>query len=311
MPSETKKPYITILVITYNRPGDMLELLKDLEKQHSLSEIVGEILVLNNASTEPYNKVTAYIKAHAEMGVQYFPHPRNLGVAGGRNYLIRKAHCPYLLALDDDVLFRDNQAIEKISKLLEAPHYQDNHTAVITLNIFYDANKRRQKSALPHKKYDTYKDKEWFLTYYFTGAAHLMKKVLFEETGLYPEDFFYGMEEYDLSYRVINAGYSLAYDSGVKVWHKESPEGRVPPKEKLAMMWKNKCTVAWRYLPKRFFYSTVLMWGFQFLRKSNFSFSLFLKTIRHIAAIPRNENRTPISEEAMKYLRSVQARLWY
>src|SRR5690606_29808521 len=128
------------------------------------------------------------------------------------------------LVLDDDVELAENNAIQKIATLFNRPEFVENNTAVITLDIYYHANRQRQVSAFPHKQLHQLEGKPWFLTYYFTGAAHCMRRELFDHTGLYPEDFFYGMEEYDLSYRVINAGYTLAYDSSVMVLHKESPE---------------------------------------------------------------------------------------
>jgi Predicted glycosyltransferases len=89
-----------------------------------------------------------------------------------------------------------------------------------------------------------------------------------EKVGSYPTDFFYGMEEYDLSYRVLEAGYSIAYTDKVVMLHKESPLGRKPKKEKLQMMWVNKSKVAYRHLPKKYFYSTAFMWSLEYLKKN-------------------------------------------
>lgn len=304
-------PTISILIITYNRPEDTLDLLKSLNEQNNIREHVGEILILNNNSSVSYSSIEEYTESHPDLKIKYIPHDKNLGVAGGRNFLIRTAQYPFLLVLDDDVVIPDNNAIIKASSLFAKKEFKENNTAIITLNIFYYSTNERQKNALPHKKYAIYKDREWFLTYYFTGAAHLMKKELFEQTGLYPEDFFYGMEEYDLSYRVINSGYSLAYDSSIKILHKESPEGRVTNREKLGMMWYNKSVVAWRYLPTVYFYSTVFMWGAFYLKKSGFHFSGFFRTFRKIRKIRTGIPTDKINSDALAYLRKVKARLWY
>lgn len=304
-------PSISILIITYNRPEDTLALLENLKNQQDLLQYIGEILLLNNASTTSYKTVEIFLQENPDLPVKYIVHNRNLGVAGGRNFLIKKAQYPFLLILDDDILFPDNDAIEKISGLLDKPQYVKNRTAVITLNIFYFATHERQKSALPHKQYNAYKDKDWFLTYYFTGAAHLMRRELFEQTGYYPEDFFYGMEEYDLSYRIIEAGYSLAYDNSVKVLHKESPKGRITNKEKLRMMWYNKSVVAWRYLPRKYFYSTMYMWSLEYLKKTGFDFHGVFKNLKRIKSIPKNVPIQKIGANSLSYLQKVNARLWY
>jgi len=240
-----------------------------------------------------------------------FQSEENLGVARGRNFLIEKAKFPLLLVLDDDVVFAEKNAIEQVSALFEKEQYVKNNTAVITLNIFYFDTKERQKEALPHKNYEKYKNKVWFLTYYFTGAAHLMRRELFEKTGLYPGDFFYGMEEYDLSYRIINAGYSLAFDSDVKVLHKESPKGRLANKEKLKMMWFNKSKVAFRYLPKKYFYSTSFLWSLFYLKKTGFDLKGFFENWKKIKEIPATVPAKKIDEKSLEYLKKVKARLWY
>lgn len=302
---------ISILIITYNRPEDTLALLENLNTQVELGSHVGEILLLNNHSNTSYHTVTDYLQQHPELPVLYINHTENLGVARGRNFLIKRAKCPYLLVLDDDVVFGQNDALKTIAGLFGKPHFSENNTAVITLNIHYYDTGQPQKNALPHKHYETYKDKQWFFTYYFTGAAHLMKKELFSQTGYYPEDFFYGMEEYDLSYRIIDAGYTLAYDNSVKVLHKESPAGRVTNKEKLGMMWYNKCVVARRYLPKKYFYSTALTWALEYLKKTSFDILGMLKQLNKIRKIPSKVPAQKISTASFSYLKLVKARLWY
>lgn len=302
---------ISILIITYNRAHDLLIFLESLVVQKDLSRYVAETLILNNASTESYDEVKEFIVAHPEMSAEFIDHHENLGVARGRNHLIKKAKSPYLLVLDDDVLFETNDSIIKISSLFNKPQYIENNTAVITLNIHYWDTKERQKSALPHKHYEEYKNKEWFFTYYFTGAAHLMRSELFQKTGYYPENFFYGMEEYDLSYRIIDAGYTLAYDNSVLIWHKESPWGRQPNHKKVQMQWVNKSIVAWRYLPFIYFISTAFMWNLQFLKLVPTHLFTYVSSGIKVFSIPFREKRKVIGKNALLYLKAVKARLWY
>ena len=77
----------------------------------------------------------------------------------------------------------------------------------------------------------------------------MIKSESLDVVGLYPESFFYGMEEYDLSYRLIEAGYSIGYDPSVTVEHKESPAVRLGDHAKLRRRSVNNTVVAWRYLP--------------------------------------------------------------
>jgi GT2 family glycosyltransferase len=304
-------PQISILIISYNRPEDALSSLQNLKEQIELNTYVGEVLLLNNASSVSYEMIENFAATNPDFPLIYLKNDENAGVAKGRNILIKKARFPLLLVLDDDVIFAEKNAIKKIATLFQKPQYVENNTAVITLNIFYFETKERQKEALPHKSYEEYKNKNWFLTYYFTGAAHLMKKEIFDKTGFYPSDFFYGMEEYDLSYRIINSGYSLAFDADVKVFHKESPKGRLANKEKLKMMWFNKSKVAFTYLPKKYFYTTAFFWSLFYLKKTGFDLNGFFGTWKKIKEIPATVSVKKINEKALDYLKKVSARLWY
>lgn len=302
---------LSILIITYNRPDDLLALLKDIDQQEASQEYLKEVLILNNASTVSYKPVEDFINNHKNIPITYIPHNENLGVARGRNFLIDKATGKYILMIDDDMEFGSRDAIKTMAVLFEQPQYIENNTAIITLNTFYYSTRQRQDSAFPHKNLKEYGDKHWFLTYYFAGGAHIVKKEVFDKVGIYPVNFFYGMEEYDFSYRIIDAGYTLAFDDSVLLLHKESPTGRVPNKEKLSMMWVNKSKVAWRYLPKKYFYSTAFMWGLQYLKKTGFNLPGFFKSWLKIFKIPATETRNPISETSIQYLHKVQARLSY
>jgi GT2 family glycosyltransferase len=129
--------------------------------------------------------------------------------------------------------------------------------------------------------------------------------------GLYPENFFYGMEEYDLSYRTLDAGFSIRYDDRVVIRHKESPAGRLTPREKLRGMWVNKSKVAWKYLPKRFFYTTALLWSLEYWKKSGGHLGGFVRGWGEVFRIPGQERRRPVGAAALDYLRRVKARLNY
>ena len=303
-------PLLSILIITYNREEDTLLLLQDIEAQHKVMQYVGEILLLNNKSSDPYERVTDFI-AQSGLPIDYMVNDTNAGVVGGRNLLLQKAKFPHLLILDDDVVFEDKSAIGKIARLFNKEQYVQNNTAIITLGIFYYSTGVRQQNAFPHKQYEAYKDKDWFLTYYFAGGAHLVKRELFDKIGYYPEDFFYGVEEYDLSFRTLDAGYTIAYDGAVNVLHKESPKGRMPNKTKLAMMWRNKCIVAYRYLPKKYFYTTLFMWCLFYLKRTGFDLAGALRHLWLNARIPRTVKANPVSAKTLSYLQSVKARLGY
>jgi len=288
----------------------MLELLQNICSLDSAAELLEEVIVVNNASTDNYTPVKDFITATPALPFYYFDAPENLGVAKGRNFALAKGKAPIIIMLDDDAVLQNKDSLQNL-----VTEFKENNTerpkAIISFKVLYYDNLQMQKNALPHKHFEEYKNSSFFETYYYAGGAHAIKREVIEKLGQYPDDFFYGMEEYDLAYRILDAGYSIVYSDKIVMLHKESTLGRKPKKEKLQMMWLNKSKVAWRYLPKKYFYSTAFMWSFQYLKETGFNISGFFNGWKKIFTISSTEKRTPIKQTTMGYLRKVKARLWY
>jgi GT2 family glycosyltransferase len=298
------------IIITYNRPDDTLELLQNIAGMQKAAHLLQEVILVNNASTADYTAVEEYITANRQLPFNYFYSDENLGVARGRNYAISKSSAPILIMLDDDAVLQNSDAF---TRLLE--EFENKNTArpkaIVSFKVLYYDTLQMQKNALPHKKFKKYKDKAFFETYYYAGGAHAIRREALETVGSYPTDFFYGMEEYDLSYRLLDAGYSIVYSDAVVMLHKESPLGRKPKAEKVREMWVNKAKVAWRYLPEKYFYSTAFMWALEYLRQTRFDVKGFIKGWKEIFSISKKEKRRPISANTIQHLKRVEARLWY
>ena len=301
---------LAIIIITYNRPDDTLELLKNIAQLDKASELLEEVILVNNASTADYSEVEKYINTQNALPILYHFSNENLGVARGRNFAIKKSTAPILIMLDDDAVLQNRDALTN----LEAGFQTENSLrpkAIISFKVLYYETLQMQKSAFPHKQFQKYKDKSLFETYYYAGGAHAIRREALGKVGSYPTDFFYGMEEYDLSYRLLDAGYSIVYSDAVVMLHKESPLGRKPKAEKLRMMWLNKSKVAWRYLPKKYFYSTAFMWSLQYAKMTRFHLPGWFKSWRQILRIPVTERRTPLRPRTLSFLKEAGARLWY
>jgi GT2 family glycosyltransferase len=301
---------ISLIIITYNRPDDLLDLLQSLARQSDISPLK-EVLVLNNASTVSYQHTEQYINEHPELKVNYILSAENLGVSRGRNKLMSMAEGELMLVLDDDIVFHTDNSLPIISGTFNKPFFTDANTGIITFRVIYYDTKEQQQTALPHKQFEEYRYKSEFLTSYFTGCSHVIRKELLTRTGLYPTDFFYGMEEYDLSYRVINAGYSLGYDASVTFEHKESPEGRQLTYQKLASQWVNKSKVARRYLPFIYYLTTMGGWSLEYIKKAKGHWGTFFTSWLKALRAGFTEKRNPVNKKGLEYLKQVRARLWY
>lgn len=301
---------LSIIIITYNRPDDLLFLLQNIAGQDEAARLLDSVLIIDNASTADYGPVKDFI-ATQSLPFRYIYSKENLGVARGRNLGLSMAEAPVLIMIDDDAYFRDRDGLLGVERLFTSDFARDNKVGLYSFKVFYSSTREIQVNAFPHKKFDRYIGKDRFLTYYYSGGAHAILKEVHDKAGQYPVDFFYGMEEYDLGYRLLDLGYRIAYDGSVSVMHNESPAGRAPHAQKMQMLWVNKSKVAYRYLPFRYFVSTAIMWSLQYLKKTNYHWPLFWQGWKKIFSIPRTEQRKTISKDTLRYIRSVEGRMWY
>jgi GT2 family glycosyltransferase len=313
---------LSFVIITYNRPEDMLALAENISGLDGLSDLVEEVIIVNNRSSVSYGLIEDFITAHPGIPFRYFVTPENLGVSRGRNYAVEQSQAPILVFLDDDALIRNSDALHAVTAIFQEAKPDDQGqrpllrnsprpVGIAAFKVYYYATLELQENAFPHKQFAERKDWPHFDTAYFSGCAHAIRRSVFEEAGYYPENFFYGMEEYDLSYRALDKGYSIRYDDRVVILHKESPGGRLMPRDKLRGMWVNKSKVAWKYLPLRYFFSTTCLWSLEYLKKSGWHPGDFFNGWMAVFRIPGTEKRSPIGRAAMDYLRRVKARLSY
>lgn len=299
----------SILIISYNRPDDLLELLRDVDQLADKATLLEEVVIINNRSTSDYSKVEAFITQNQSISFNYHVAEENGGVSKGRNLAMARAKGDLWLFLDDDILLPDKEMLRKLHAFFTSEFAMTNNVGIVTPSIHYYDTKEVQVNAFPHKQFQKYASQSTFLTYYYSGAAHIIRKEVIAAAGTLPENFFYGMEEYDLSYRAIGAGFTLAYDRSVLIWHKESPLGRTTPREKLRMMWVNKSIVAWKYLPLRYAFSTAICWSL--LYASKFFIKGYFKGWNRIFHQWRSTKHTPLPATALRYLEKTNARLWY
>ena len=298
---------IAIIIITYNRPADMLALAMNIEKLSSKKELLEEVIIVNNNSTESYDIVTSFIQENPSTPFKYIESKENLGVSRGRNFAIDQSKAPILVLIDDDAEFQDTDALKRINEaVIENPL-----AGILAMKILYFQNSQFQLNAFPHKSFEKRKHLQSFETYYFAGCGNIIVKEAFDIAGPFPTDFFYGMEEYDLSYRILDAGYTIKYIANIVLLHKESPEGRQTKSDKLRGMWVNKTKVAWRYLPMPCYFTTAIMWSMFFLLNSKFDLIGFINGWLAIVTIPFKEKRNKVSKLSQEYLNKVEARILY
>lgn len=299
----------SFIIISFNRAEDTIDAVKNVLQLDNVSGCTKEIVVLNNASTQDYSLFVNYLNslsADERNCINYIHHTENLGVAGGRNFCIRKATGKYLLFMDDDAEITNKDVIQKVLNLYKK--YETENLAIIG---FLGKNPFTGKTEMPLKNPDLIKGKQEIFYNLFFGYGHVFLKSLIEETGYYEDDFFYGMEEYDLSYATIKAGYSILFTQDILVLHKQNPNGREPDKTTYARMFSNKMVVVYKHLPLQYVITHFILWSTYLLVKSGFDIVLYFQTLKKLRQRLKTVLRNVMNKQGLEYLHKVGARLLY
>lgn len=214
---------ITYVIPTRNRPR-VLE--RTLAALGALRPHPGEVLVIDNASTTPPHPTTL----PNGLGVRVITIAKNLAAAA-RNVAIREAHAAsqWLVMLDDDSYPLD---LGFVSVLERSPH----DVGVVAGEVLLPSQHgiaRHESGGLPEV---------------FIGCGAAIRTELFRGLAGYDETFDYYAEEYDLSARVLLAGWRIAFSRRFRVMHHKETQGRAMSRI-LANLVRNNAWVALRYAP--------------------------------------------------------------
>lgn len=300
---------LSFIIISYNRPDDTIEAVRNVLQLDEEPGYDKEVIVLKYGSALAYTTFEAYLKTlsgQQAAAVRYINNSENLGVAGGRNLCIREAKGAYLFFLDDDAEFATKNAIPLV--LDKFRQYDKENLRIIgfsTMNPFtgiYD-NPVKGRDKREH-------DREFFYNI-FWGCGHVFRRDLIDATGFYQDDFFYGMEEYDLAYATVKKGYSILFTRDILVLHKFNPQGREPSNQTYARMFENKTLVAWKHLPLLYVITHFIIWSGYFLLKSKFDLGLYFRTLKSLRIRMKAAKRDVMNANGLDYLRKVKARITY
>ena len=208
---------VDVIILSWNRPEDTIAAIASAAEQEGTSK---RVLIVDQGSTpENLKLLEDYLAGVPCATLRKLG--RNSGVAGGRNIASAMGTAPYIVALDSDAIFSDRHA------LAAAVAHMDAHPRLCAIafrinNYFTGENDATSWDYPPGCRPDN-----GFPATRFIGAGHAIRRDVFMAVGAYDERLFFCGEEIDLSYRMLNAGYRIAYVPEVSIRHKVSPEHRV------------------------------------------------------------------------------------
>lgn len=228
----------SVVVLTYARDAILADTLVRLHQCLGARDDYEVILVDNNAERgeraallAPFPH-TQYLFSGHNKGV----HARNDGFDAARGEII--------VLLDDDVLVETPEMLDVFASRFA----EDERLGAITVRKHVRGETRRRVDLIPHTAKDVDLTQP-FLTFRFVGGCVAFRTACLREVGGFLPDFFYGLEEIELSYRIIDAGWRIRYDPAVSCEELEHPAGRDAKKRVQTQRLANKYIISYLRMP--------------------------------------------------------------
>jgi GT2 family glycosyltransferase len=163
----------------------------------------------------------------------------NVGVPTGRDVGLRRTEAPLVGFLDDDAV-----AQAGIGADIVAAFDADPHLGAVALRLVDESGEtsRRHVPRLGGRHPERGGDVALFL-----GGACAIRRTAYDEAGGYWGDLFYGHEEVELAWRLIDRGWSIRYLPQLTVFHPRTEIGRHA--DGWRMTGRNRVMIARRTLP--------------------------------------------------------------
>ncbi|MER6393178.1 glycosyltransferase family 2 protein [Streptomyces sp. NPDC001523] len=205
------RPRVGVAVLTMgDRMPELLALLDSVAKQ---DEPAVRVVVVGNGTALP----------GLPEGVCGVELAENLGVSGGRNVAWRRLRdfgdVDVLVDLDDDGLLIEADVVRRIADLYEA----DRRLGIVSFRIA-DESGHTQRRHVPRLRADDPMRRGLVTT--FLGGGHALSMPMLEETGGWPDAFFFTHEETDLAWRAIDRGWDILYEPALVLQHPRTSPAR-------------------------------------------------------------------------------------
>lgn len=288
-------------MLTYARDFLLNEVLGRLKDHDGGRQDYEVILVDNNLDSAGRANLLNRFPQH-----RYIGDGVNRGVSA-RNLGIDAASGSYVLVIDDDVLMETPDYLSRFKNYFEA----EPSLGCISIRKHVRGETRRRVDLIPHTRKDVDLDQS-FLTFRFVGGCvGFRAEALRAVGGFYPE-FFYGIEEIELAYRLIDGGWTIRYVPDLIVEELEHPAGRKPMRDSQTDRLTNKYIMTWMHMP---FPANVLNYAL-------FTPYLWYRVggqVRVLSAVARfarwlrrtdRPKRKPLSKSARAYIAHCGGSLW-
>jgi len=209
---------VDIIILDWNRPDETILAVKSALAQRGVARRVW--VVDQGSLPEHQDRLAAFCDSEPDVVVHWLD--RNVGVAGGRNLATQLGRAPYVVSLDNDAVFEDDECVARAIARME----REPQLGALAFRIV-DASTRSDEAYwdYPVKLRDT--RLPCFAVTRFLGGGHVLRRSAFESAGGYDARLFFCGEERDLAWRMIGLGYLMRLERDLTVVHRSVATSKV------------------------------------------------------------------------------------
>ncbi|MEU1482608.1 glycosyltransferase [Streptomyces sp. NPDC005752] len=214
------EPRIGVSIVTMgDRPQQVEALLASVAMQDVRP---ARVIVVGNGSPLPdYGAFPGL--ADLSGGVTMLELDVNLGCPGGRNEALDAlagfGDVDVVIELDDDGLLVDKDVFRRVRELYAA----DPHLGIVGFRIADEHGETQRRHVPRLRAQDPMRPGPVTA---FLGGGHALSMRMLAETGPWPAEFFFTHEETDLSWRALDAGWTILYEPGLLLQHPKTSPAR-------------------------------------------------------------------------------------
>lgn len=236
--TDAPPPLVSIVMVTFARDAIAARAVAQAAEAVGGRDDVEFILVDNNPDAIDRSGLCAPFARSRVIKIGF-----NKGVSS-RNDGLTAAHGQFVLCLDDDAFLTPVGALDHYLAAFAA----DPKLAIVGARHIDHRSGDTPRDCFPHTDKSLPKDRA-FKTFRFQGNGFCVRAKALREIGPMTTDFFYGIEEIDYAYRVIDAGWHILYEPAVRIVEYNDPGGRLPDRRVQEMRLTNKLIISWKYMP--------------------------------------------------------------
>ncbi len=295
------RPRFSIVILTFARDTLLQEVLSSLQAMLGSRDDYEVILVDNNPE-----------RAGREAWLGGFAHGRYVRSGGNKGVIARNdgfdaAQGDYVVLLDDDVFVETPDFLDRFA----ARFAEEERLGAVTIRKHVRGDTRRRVDLIPHTRKSVDLTRP-FLTFRFVGGCVAFRKAALREVGGFLPDFFYGLEEIELSYRLIDGGWRILYDPGVSAEELEHPAGRRPTRVVQTDRLANKYIISFLRMPFPQILANYALFTpyLMFFARGEVDVAKAVRQFGRWLARKDRPRRKPISAAAARYIRACGGAVW-